>query len=447
MPFPKDFLWGAASAAAQVEGGWNEDGRTPSIWDSLSPGHIAHNDTTQIACDTYHRTKSDVALMKEIGLKSYRFSVSWSRVLSAEGTVNPAGVAYYSDLVDELLAAGITPMITLYHWDLPMWVHEKGGWLFDGISDLFYDYAKTVTEALGDRVEYWLTLNEPQVFVGAGYKNGSHAPFLALDDDGIGRVTRNVLLAHGKAVLAIRKYAKKPPKVGFAPSVRCFTPVDGTPEAVEEAKRQTYVVLDGPTGNIWWEDPILLGTVLDAQKPYISDGDLKVIHQPLDFFGVNIYQSRNYLDKIGVENPRSRAKWGQSRTTMGWCVTPEVLYWMPKFCYERYGLPILVTENGMANVDMVMLDGQVHDPQRVDFVTRYLAHLRMAIDEGVPVLGYQYWSIFDNFEWDKGYSMRFGMIFVDYHHDCRRIPKDTAKFYAQVIASNGACLPEMPLNR
>ena len=443
MSFSKDFLWGAASASAQVEGGYLDDGRTPSIWDALIDGHITHNDTPHVACDTYHRTRGDVALMKQIGLKSYRFSISWSRVIPAEGKVNPAGIAYYSDLVDELKRNGIEPMITLYHWDLPMWVYKKGGWLHDGISDLFAEYAKTVVEALGDRVQYWLTLNEPQVFVGAGYNRGVHAPFLKVGKVGIGCVTRNVLLAHGKAVLAIRKYAKVQTKVGFAPSIRAYTPVDDTPEACEEARYNTFEAARTITGNLWWEDPILRGELLDEQKEYVSEEDLKTIYQPLDFFGCNIYQSRNYLDKPGQINPLNNAKWGQPRTPMGWAITPEVMYWLPKLYYERYHMPILFTENGMANTDMIMLDGKVHDPQRTDFLTRYLANLKKAVDEGIPVIGYQYWSLMDNYEWDKGYAMKFGLIYVDFEHDCKRILKDTANFYADVIRTNGENLPKI----
>lgn len=445
MAFPKDFLWGAASASAQVEGGWNEGGRTPSIWDGLIDGHIKYNDTPYIACDTYHHTAEDAALMKEIGLKSYRFSISWSRVIPEEGRINPEGIAYYSGLVDALIANGITPMITLYHWDLPMWAYRKGGWLHDGISDLFADYAKAVVEALSDRVTYWLTLNEPQVFVGAGYNRGTHAPFLQVGEVGIEIVTRNVLLAHGKAVQMIRKYAKKPPKVGFAPSARCYTPTENTPQAIEEARFKSFERSTTHTGNIWWESPIVCGEALAEQKHFLSAEDLKVIHQPLDFFGVNIYESRNYLAK-GEETAQQRAKWGQPRTPMGWAVTPEILYWLPKFYYDRYKLPILITENGTANSDVISLDGAVHDPQRADFVARYLAHLKMAVDEGVPVIGYQYWSLMDNFEWDKGYAMRFGMIFIDYANGCRRIPKDTAKYYSEVIRTNGECLPKLPLN-
>lgn len=446
MAFAKDFLWGAASASAQIEGGWNEGGRSPSIWDVTKPGQIAHEETGKIASDCYHHTKEDVALMKEIGMKSYRFSISWSRVMPAEGQRNPEGFAYYSDLIDELLKNGITPIVTLYHWDLPMWVYRKGGWLWEGISDLFAEYAAAVVSELSDRVTYWLTLNEPQVFVGGGYKNGKHAPFLQVGELGLEIVTRNALLAHGKAVTAIRTSAKTPPKVGFAPNVRCITPTENTPEAIEEARFKTFEGLTtGVTSNIWWETPILFGKRVEGQD-FLSDEDLKIICQPLDFFGANVYQSRNYYDRPGVPNPNSLKKWGQPRTIMGWAITPEVLYWLPKFYYERYGLPILITENGYANCDMIHLDGAVHDPQRTDFLMRYLGHLKMAADEGIPILGYQYWSLMDNWEWNLGFTMRFGLIFVDYHNGCRRVLKDSGKYYADVIRTNGECLPKQPLN-
>ena len=215
MGFPKDFLWGAASAAAQIEGGWNEDGRTPSIWDVLYDGKTKHNDAPHVACDSYHKWREDVALMKELGLKSYRFSISWSRVIPAQGEVNEKGIQFYSDLIDALIEAGIEPMITLYHWDLPMWAYEKGGWEAD-ISDDFRDYAALMAEKYGDRVNWWMTFNEPQVFVGQGYLLGANAPFKKLDDDGLKAVSRHVLLAHGKAVMAIREKAGREVKVGFA---------------------------------------------------------------------------------------------------------------------------------------------------------------------------------------------------------------------------------------
>lgn len=438
MSFPKDFLWGAASAAAQVEGGWDEDGRTPSIWDILYEGHTKHNNSPREACDSYHKWREDIALMKEIGLKSYRFSISWSRVIPQEGIVNPKGVKFYSDFVDGLLEAGIEPMITLYHWDLPMWAYEKGGWESD-ISEDFRFFAKVMTEALSDRAKWWITFNEPQVFVGACFTLGNGAPFKKLDENGIGKVSRHVMLAHGKAVMAIREAAKQPVKVGFAQAAKCFTPWGPSEEEIEEAR---YHTMDGYVtvrGNIWWTDPMVLGQAPDSLKPHLQAGDLEIIHQPLDFFGFNCYQSLNYTESYKFNPPTPR---GLPLTAMNWRISPEVLYWIARFFYERYKLPMVITENGMANLDFVMMDGKVHDPQRCDFIIRYLAGVKKAVEEGIPILGYQYWSIMDNYEWAEGYDPRFGIIFVDYENDYKRYLKDSAYTYAEIIRQNGENLPE-----
>ena len=433
MAFPKDFLWGAASAACQVEGAWNEDGKTPSIWDALYAGHTRRDENPAVSADHYHRFREDVALMKQIGLKSYRFSISWPRVIPEEGKVNPKGLAFYSDLVDELIRSGIEPLVTLYHWDLPMWVYEKGGWLSEEISDLFADYTKVVVEALSDRVRYWMTVNEPQCFIGAGYLGGFHAPFHQ-DVEHLPVLLRNYMLAHGKSVLAIRRYAKKPPVIGMAPVGSGFVPADSTPAEIERARQLTY---EGPMGLGVWLDPVLLGTVPQPLEGALSEEDLAIIHQPLDFFGFNIYNAQNFEDRNADKGYPFYP--GMPRTSMGWAVTPECLYWLPKFHYERYGLPLLVTENGAANQDWVSLDGKVHDPQRIDYIHRYLRELEKAIDEGIPVLGYQYWSIMDNYEWSEGYDKRFGLIYVDYRTQERTL-KDSALDYAGIIASNGAAL-------
>ncbi|MCM1221335.1 MAG: family 1 glycosylhydrolase [Lachnospiraceae bacterium] len=433
MGFSKDFLWGAATAAYQVEGAYADDGKGLGIWDALSEGHVVHGDNGNISTDHYHRYKEDVALMKEIGLKTYRFSISWPRVIPEEGVVNEKGLAFYSSLVDELLAAGIEPMVTLFHWNLPMWAYEKGGWLWDGISDVFADYVKIVVDALSDRVQYWMTINEPQAFIGGGYLGAMHAPFLQVMDK-IPELTKNTLYAHGKAVSMIRANAGKKPLIGFAPTGSYFTPEEDTPEAVEKARQLTYEE-SMPFGTAWWMDPVLLGTIPQGQQNILTAEDMKIIYQPLDFCGFNLYNSNNYNDPYdGSRNPLIRP--GIPRTAMGWPITPEALYWIPRFHYERYHLPILITENGMANIDFIMSDGQVHDPQRIDYMRRYLKEVRRAVDDGIPVMGYQYWSFMDNFEWADGYDKRFGLIYVDYQ-TLERTPKDSARFYAEVIRTNG----------
>ncbi len=433
MSFSKDFLWGAATAAYQVEGGYLDDGKGPGIWDALSEGHIVHGDNGNVSADHYHRYKDDVALMKKIGLKSYRFSVSWPRVIPEEGKVNEKGLAFYSDLVDELLAAKIEPMVTLFHWNLPMWAYDKGGWTWDGVSDAFADYVKIVVDALSDRVQYWMTINEPQCFIGAGYLGGIHAPFLQAIDK-VPELTKNTLYAHGKAVSVIRTHAKKTPLIGFAPTGSYFTPEADTPTEIEKARCATYEETM-PFGCSWWMDPVLLGTIPSGLQNILREDDMKIIYQPLDFCGFNLYNSNNYNDPFdGGKNPKIYS--GMPRTAMGWPITPEALYWIPRFHYERYHLPILITENGMANIDFVMSDGKVHDPQRIDYMRRYIKEVKRAIDDGIPVIGYQYWSLMDNFEWAEGYDKRFGLIYVDYQ-TLKRTLKDSAHFYAEIIRTNG----------
>ena len=442
MPFPKDFLWGAATASYQVEGAWNEDGKTPSIWDALNQGHIKHGETGEIACDHYHRFREDVALMKQLGLKSYRFSVSWPRVMPAQGVVNPLGIAFYQNLADELLAAGIEPLCTLYHWDLPMWVYEKGGWLCDEISDLFAEYASVVVDALSDRVQYWMTVNEPAVFTANGYIVGDHAPFVRNLDEPetmyktVTSVSRNILLAHGKAVSAIRAKAKKTPKVGLALAADIYVPTESISE--EEARRRTLTVNKLVFSAPYWMDPILKGKLPKELEAAISPEELVCIHLPLDFFGFNCYNSASYSDSFGGRNPDRYP--GLPVTTFGWPITPDVLYWGCRFFYEEYGLPLLITENGMANVDFVMSDGKVHDPQRSEYIKAYLHGLKKVVEEGIPVLGYTYWSLMDNFEWAEGYDKRFGLIYINYRTQERTL-KDSAFCYQSIIADNGESIP------
>lgn len=441
--FPKDFLWGAASSSYQVEGAYRQDGKGLSIWDALTQGRIAHGENGQIACDHYNRYRQDVALMKQIGLKSYRFSVSWPRIIPAEdGRVNERGLQFYSDLVDELRAAGIEPMVTLYHWDLPLWAHRKGGWKNSAIADWFAAYTKVVVEALSDRVKYWITLNEPQYFMGFGYVIGQAAPYSKAWLS-IPRIARNILLAHGKAVKTIRQYAGQQVRVGFAPTGQSYIPRSEDAEDIAFARAHTFGAQFAMFANTWWCDPVYLGRNMEIPKHRVlerlialSDRELEEVSQPLDFCAFNVYNSTNYNEG---KKPNPAVYPGMPRTAMNWPVTPEVLYWSTRFFYERYRLPILITENGMANCDFKMSDGKVHDPQRIDFMRGYLLQLQRAIDEGIPVMGYQYWSLMDNFEWGEGFDKRFGLIHVDYRTQ-ERTPKDSAWWYREVIDSNAAIL-------
>lgn len=433
--FSKDFLWGAASAAAQVEGAYNEDGKGLSIWDCASDKKLKRSENCHIACDHYHRYKEDVALMKQIGLKSYRFSVSWPRIMPEKGKVNQKGIAFYCNLVKELRKAGIEPLCTLYHWDLPMWVYKEGGWKNSKTVGWFAEYVKVVVEALSEDVQYWMTFNEPQMFIGQGYITGIHAPFKK-SIPSIFKLSKNVLLAHGKAVQTIRQYAKTEPKVGMALAASAFIPKGEGNEAVQWAYENTFSEKPAMFGNAWWTEPMIVGKAPQMLKRTLKEKDLQQIAQPLDFVGLNVYQPFNY-DCGWAEGEKSIP--GMPRNTIGWPIAGDTLYWTVRFFYEKYHLPILITENGMANTDFVMLDGKVHDTQRIDFMKRYLKGLKRAASEGIPVIGYQHWSIMDNYEWAEGYDPRFGLIYVDYATQ-ERILKDSAYFYAEIIKTNGVNL-------
>lgn len=436
MGFQKDFLWGAASASAQIEGGFDAGGRTPSIWDMAPAKKIKHDDSCRVGCDHYHHMKEDVALMREMGLKSYRFSISWSRVVPAEGKINPEGLQFYSDLVDELCKNGIEPLVTVFHWDMPLWVYEKGGWLSRRIVPLFADYTKAVVDALSDRVTYWMPMNEPQCFIMNGYMQGAHAPFqhryLALT-----KLTKNCMRAFSESVKLIRANAKKTPKIGIAMASGAFVPDGESAETVERARAMTFDSGAGLMSNRWWGDPLLLGKGVRAFGVYhISDSFANRICQPLDFLGLNLYSPYNDAD-WGGDGKKKPA--GRPRNSIGWAVDGSVMYYAPKFMHARYGLPIMVTENGLAANDWVCLDGKVHDPARADFLHRYLGELKRAADDGVPIIGYQHWSVMDNFEWAEGYDPRFGLIYVDYQTG-RRVLKDSAYAYREIIESNGESL-------
>lgn len=439
--FPENFLWGAASAAFQVEGARNEDGKTDSIWDATGEGHIKRNANGDVTCDHYHRYKEDVALMKELGLKSYRFSVSWPRVMPGRGVINEKGLQFYKDLADELVKAGIEPFCTLYHWDLPMWVYNEGGWENPQIIEDFTEYAKVVIDALSDKVRYWMTFNEPACFIGFGYFEGRQAPFklsrMSKEQKfrDLAHISKNVLLCHGRGVQMIRERSKlADPQIGFALNARNFVAYDETEAGIEKARNEMFDIEKGfSMAASWWADPMVLGKAPKYLNEILTKEELKFISQPLDYFGYNVYFANNY----NADAKAPDLGWaGMPRTQTGWAITPKVLYWSPKFLYERYKLPILITENGMSNLDFVMRDGKVHDPQRIDYMYRYLSALHQAIEEGIPVIGYTAWSIMDNFEWAEGFDPRFGLIYVDYK-TLERIPKDSFYWYKGVILNGG----------
>lgn len=443
MSFPKDFIWGAATASYQVEGAYNEDGKGLNVWDVTTSvnGRVKHNENGNIACDHYHRYKEDIKLFQEMGIKYYRFSISWSRVIpDGIGEVNEKGIQFYSDLVDELLAAGITPLITLFHWDLPYELYLRGAYGNPDFPQWFENYTKVVIDALSDRVKYWITFNEPQCFIGNGYWLGGHAPFHKCDNRTVLRMIHNYLLAHGRAVKCIRENAKTEPKIGIAPIAPVRIPKSDSAEDIEAARKESFSLNDMFFSLALYSDPIVLGKypedayeMFGDEMPVVKPGDMEIISQPLDFYGMNIYYSAaNDVD----EGYRANEYTGIPRNALGWVIDPRVMYWSPKFVYERYGLPILMTENGMAVNDTVSLDGKVHDPQRIDFMNRYLREYKRAGEDGVPLMGYLYWSAMDNFEWAHGYDMRFGLIHVDYR-DQTRIIKDSGYWFKSVIESNG----------
>lgn len=457
--FAPDFVWGAAAAAYQIEGAWDEDGKGPSVWDMYArrPGKINRSENGDVACDHYHRYQEDVGVMQAIGLQAYRLSVSWPRVLpEGVGAVNAKGLDFYDRLIDALLAAGVQPWVTLFHWDFPLALYQKGGWLNRDSVEWFGEYAGAVVRALGDRVKHWITLNEPAVFIELGHISGRHAPGDQLEFGQALLASHHVLMAHGRAVQAIRAHTPQPALVGFAPNARSKVPFTDSPEDIAAAREATF----RPDPNsVWsishWNDPVFLGKYFDsapeiygAAWPRVKSEDLQLIAQPLDFRGLNCYSSEFIRAGADGQPKMVPHPTGNPGGTLDWLrVVPDSLYWGARFQAERYGaVPLVITENGLCNLDWVALDGRVHDPQRVDFMQRYLLGLRRAIEEGVSVAGYFYWSVMDNFEWQEGYQPRFGLVHVDYESQKRTL-KDSALWYRRVIETNGASLREVPAFR
>jgi len=450
-PFPHDFAWGVATAAYQVEGAATEDGRGPSVWDVFSrkPGAVFEGHTGDVACDHYHRYKEDVALMKTLGAKAYRFSVSWTRVLpEGAGAPNPKGFDFYNRLLDELGKVGIQPLCTLFHWDFPQALYTRGGWLNRDVAGWFADYAALVASKLGDRVKHWLTQNEPQCFIGLGMRDGVHAPGDRLKDPQYLTAAHNSMRAHGKAVQALRAHAKPDAKIGFAWSTQLTQPQSEMPGDIEAARAAVFAVRDrNPWNNSWWMDPVLLGRypedglkLFGKDMPAFPAADLDEMKQPLDFIGMNIYKADTWRQGKDGKPEQVTLPPGYPRSAVDWQpISPGCMYWGPRYFHEKYKLPMSVTENGLSTRDQVFLDGKVHDPQRIDFMHRSLLELGRAVREGLPITGYYAWSILDNFEWADGYKQRFGLVYVDYQTQ-KRIPKDSFDWYRQVIASGGRTL-------
>lgn len=453
MPrFPNDFVWGAAAASYQIEGAARVDGRGESVWDMFcrKPNAVWNDHNGDVACDHYHRYVEDVGLMKQLGLQAYRLSVAWPRVLpSGVGQPNAAGLDFYDRLVDELLAAGITPWVTLFHWDFPLDLYHRGGWLNRDSADWFADYTTLVVSRLSDRVKHWMTLNEPQVFLGAGHHEGRHAPGDRLGFDQVLHAGHHALLAHGKSVQAIRAASKQACRVGYAPVALSKMPFDPSSEAhITAARRSMFSVgSESAWTNTWWMDPVFRGhypedglRFFGKKAPRPRAGDLELIAQPLDFCGVNIYQGQYVRPGADGQPEDVPMPVGAKLTAFDWFVTPEAMYWGPKFLHERYGQPIVITENGISCRDWISKDGKVHDPSRIDFTQRHLDEAARAIADGVPLEAYFHWSIIDNFEWGHGYKHRFGLVYCDYDNGGARTIKDSGHWYAEVIRTNGASL-------
>jgi beta-glucosidase len=435
--FPPDFTWGAATASYQIEGAVNEDGRGESIWDRFcaTPGKVRNGESGAIACDHYHRYAEDVALMRDLGLNAYRFSIAWPRILpQGRGQVNSPGLEFYDRLVDEILAAGIQPVATLYHWDLPQALEDQGGWTNRDTVDAFVDYTDAVTRRLGDRVRTWITHNEPWVVAWAGYGTGRHAPGRTDGEAGALLVAHHLLLSHGKALEVIRAAAPDA-QAGITLNLGHVYPASSQPDDEAAARRA-----DG-AANRWFLDPIFRGEYPEDMRevfrdnlPPIQDGDLQTIASPIDFLGVNNY-SRSVV-RAGPDGKPTQVRPEDSQyTDMGWEVYPEGLYDLLMRLHRDYAPPrIYITENGAAFADVRTHDGMVRDPERQRFIESYVDAVRRAILDGAPVAGYFVWSLLDNFEWALGYWKRFGLIYVDYP-TLERIPKESYNWYRSFIAS------------
>lgn len=442
-PFPDGFLWGTATASYQIEGAVNEDGRAPSVWDTFShtPGKVVANATGDVADDHYHRYKEDVQLMKALGVKCYRFSIAWPRVFPDGGRQpNPKGLDFYNRLVDELLANGIQPFATLYHWDLPEALQARvGGWESRETSEAFAHYAGYVAGRLTDRVKHIFTINEFGAFVELGYNTGTHAPGLRLPAGRFNQTRHHAVLGHGLAVLAIRASAKPGTKVGLAENMTICAPIIETPEHIAAAARATREL------NAQYMTVIQEGKYTDAylaaagaNAPKFTPADLKAISSPLDFVGINIY-TPIYIKADGsalgfavVPHPPSFPHMPSPWLFVG----PEALYWGPRHVSDLWKVKeIYITENGCSSADIPAADGRVYDTDRVMYLRNYLTHLQRAAADGVPVRGYFLWSLMDNFEWADGYTNRFGLHYVDYATQ-KRTPKLSADFYREVIKRN-----------
>ena len=442
--FPTDFLWGTATSAYQIEGAVNEDGRGPSIWDRYAhtPGKIADHSDADIADDHYHRYKDDVQLMKSLGAKAYRFSIAWPRVFpEGSGTPNPNGLDFYNRLLDELLANGIEPFATMYHWDMPQTLQDRlGGWMSRDTAKAFADYAGYVAERLSDRVKHIFTINECSRLVQLGYGLGIDAPGLELSQPELNQVRHNVALGHGLSVQAIRAHGRAGTKVGPAENMVVCIPAIETPANVRAAEIATRELNAGYL-TVMLEGKYTEGFLVQAGKavPKYTAEDLRIISSPIDFVGLNIYKPDHYVVAADNERGFTLAPFPTSFPHMdsSWLrIGPEAMYWAPRHAARLWGVKsIYITENGTSAADEPAADGNIYDVDRIMYLRNYLLHLQRATSEGVPVVGYFLWSLMDNFEWLDGYQKRYGLYRVDFNTQ-RRTQKLSAGFYREIIKRN-----------
>lgn len=444
IQFDKDFEFGTATASYQIEGAWQEDGKGENIWDRFThvPGNIVDGTNGDIACDFYHHYKEDIQLAKSLGLQVYRFSVNWARIFpDGTGEINRKGIAFYRNVLEELKRNGIKSCITIYHWDLPQKLQDRGGWANREIVGWYTDYAKTLFQEYGDLADYWITLNEPWCVAMLGYWTGEHAPgyhdySMAL------QAVHHQLLAHGSAVKEFRRLGLKS-EIGITLNMNMAYPLDETNEADVRAAGRVRMQQNQLFGDPVWKGsyPEELMRYLEEQGvrlPDIREGDMECIHQPLDFFGLNSY----YAEFVKEDNSKwpihaRTEKTGKALTDADWEVCPDEFYELLCWIHDTYAPEkLIITENGAACNDWLNVDGQVSDPNRIDYLKRYLQAVKKAMDAGVPIKGYYVWCFTDNFEWAWGLARRFGIVYLDYKTQ-KRVPKESAKWLSKVIENKG----------
>ncbi|MES2308485.1 MAG: family 1 glycosylhydrolase [Verrucomicrobiota bacterium] len=443
--FPKNFVWGTATASAQIEGAAFEDGKCPSIWDTFArqPGKVAQGQNLDVACDHYHKFRSDFKLMKSLGIKNYRFSFSWCRLFPENNqTPNPKGVRFYRHLIEAMLENGITPWATMYHWDLPQYFQDQGGWLTRKMPEAFAPYVNFLVQTYGDLVKNWFTLNEVSCFIGGSYSpEGVQAPGLSKSPAEVNQATHYALLAHGYGVRAVREYGRKGSKVGMAENAHTFIPVLEDEDSIEAA-REIYQI----------KNASMLGAMLRGgydryyqklipdrkERAQVEKGDFALMGEAVDFVGINIYTG-GFVEKnskgkaveipFPANYPRADSPWLR--------LNPRALYWGTRLAQDCYGAKAIhITENGFGYNDPDEVTGTYNDVHRKEYYRLYLEQAHRAIQDGVPLQGYFAWSFMDNFEWQDGYTRRFGMIHTDYK-TLKRTPKLSAVWYSKVIHKNG----------